>query len=518
MGVTDIDATPDAVAAGLPLAASQPIRFVLNGGARAVTGLAPTTTLLDYLRRTERLTGTKEGCAEGDCGACTVLICEPDGEGGLSRRAVNSCIQFLPAMNGRAIETVEHLGRSGPHKIQTEMVERHASQCGFCTPGFVMQLYGGWLNGAIADRQSVKDLISGNLCRCTGYGPIVDAGLALGAAPLPDTGEADAALVERLDGFAAEGKGADGCYAYEAEGGRWFAPSDVDVLADIYAMHPDATLVAGATDVGLWVTKQHRDLPVLIDISHVRDLQMVEEAAGRIFIGAGVTHRQAHGVLADVHPDLGEMLRRFAGFQIRNTGTVGGNIANGSPIGDLPPCLIALDATLYLRKGEEARSMPLEDFFMAYGQQDRAPGEFVAAVEVPRLEPGQRFFAHKISKRFDSDISAVMAAFRLTFADDIVAEARLAFGGMAGTPKRAKKAEAALIGRRFDARALTEAKAVLAEDFAPLTDMRASAAYRLKTAQNLLERFRLELSGKAPGRIAGPEAGGGTAIDAEAAQ
>ena len=509
--------TPSAQAQTSLPAPSNPIRFVLNGRAREVSGVLPTTTLLDYLRRTERLTGTKEGCAEGDCGACTVLIAEPDGEGGLERRAVNACIQFLPAMNGRAIETVEHLGREGLHPIQTEMVERHASQCGFCTPGFVMQLYGGWLNGAISDRQSVKDLVAGNLCRCTGYGPIVDAGLALAGVALPDSAAADAVLSVRLDAMAAAGGvprgaadapvGAEYCFFYEACGGRWFAPTDVDTLADIYAAHPDATLVAGATDVGLWVTKRHRDLPVLIDISHVRDLKMIEEAAGCIFIGAGVTHSKARTVLADLHPDLAEMLRRFAGYQIRNTGTVGGNIANGSPIGDLPPCLIALDATLYLRKGEIARSIPLEDFFIAYGRQDRAPGEFIAAVEVPRLEPNQRFFAHKISKRFDSDISAVMAAFRLTFDGDVVSDARLAFGGMAGTPKRASAAQAALVGRPFDAAAVSAAQEALAEDFQPLSDMRASSRYRLTAARNLVERFRLELSGGVKLRIADFETG-----------
>ncbi|MBB4003301.1 MAG: xanthine dehydrogenase small subunit [Aurantimonas endophytica] len=480
-----------------------PIRFVLNGEDRSVSGLRPTTTLLDYLRQTERLTGTKEGCAEGDCGACTVIVTEPDHKGGLQRRTVNACIQFLPAMNGRAVETVEHLGREGLNPIQTAMVEKHASQCGFCTPGFVMQLHAGWLNGAIADRQSVKDLIAGNLCRCTGYGPIVEAGLSLAQLPPPKDTQGDAALARRLTAI----EGTD-VFSYRVGEDRWFAPRHVDDLADLYAAHPEALLVAGATDVGLWVTKQHRDLPLIIDISHVRDLQVIEEAAGRIYFGAGVTHRAATATLASIHPDLGEMMRRFAGAQIRNAGTIGGNIANGSPIGDLAPCLIALDAHLYLRRGEEMRRLPLADFFIEYGKQDRAPGEFVVAVEVLRLAGNQRFFAHKIAKRSDSDISALMAAFRLSFDGDTVSEARLAFGGMAGVPKRAAQAEAALVGRKFDTEAVEAAVAALAGDFTPLTDMRASADYRLKTAQNLLRRFALQEEGRlGPGLAAiAPEA------------
>ncbi|MBO0661320.1 xanthine dehydrogenase small subunit [Jiella sp. MQZ9-1] len=476
---------------------TRPIRFILNGEERTVADVRPTTTLLDYLRGAARLTGTKEGCAEGDCGACTVLIAEPGGADGLMRRSVNACIQFLPAMNGRAIETVEHIGRDGPTPLQRAMVDKHASQCGFCTPGFVMQLHAGWLTGALGDRQSVKDLIAGNLCRCTGYGPIVEAGMELAGEPVPDTSGADAALAERLMGLEGEG-----VFAYEAKGERWFAPTSVDELADTYAAHPDAVLVAGATDVGLWVTKQDRDLPLLIDVSHVRDLQVIEEAAGRVYFGAAITHRQAQRVLAEIHPDLAEMLRRFAGAQIRNAGTIGGNIANGSPIGDLPPCFIALGSRLFLRQGDDLRVVPLEDFFVDYGWQDRRPGEFVAAVEVPRLGENQKFFAHKISKRFDSDISAVMAAFRLTFEGSRVTDARLAFGGMAGTPKRAAAAEAALIGRPFDDAAAAAAMDALVMDFTPLSDMRASSAYRLKTAQNLLKRFQLELDGKVCGRIA----------------
>ncbi|KQT85191.1 xanthine dehydrogenase small subunit [Aurantimonas sp. Leaf443] len=483
-------------------AATRPIRFVLNGEERSVEGVAPTTTLLEHLRRAERLVGTKEGCAEGDCGACTILMMEPDETGGLTRRAVNACIQFLPSLDGRAVETVEHVMGSGDHPLAAEMVERHASQCGFCTPGFAMQLHAGWMNGSIVDRQSVKDLVSGNLCRCTGYGPIVEAGLALKDAPRPDTRAADEALAARLGEMRGTAP-----FLYAHEGRRFASPGDVDAFADLYAADPQATVLAGATDIGLWVTKQHRDLPSLLDISRVRDLAHVEEGEGRLYFGAAVTHRIVHERLGALHPDIAETMRRFAGYQVRNVGTIGGNIANGSPIGDLPPLLIALGAVLHLRRGDDMRALPIEAFFLDYGRQDRAAGEFVVAVEVPVLDASHRFFAHKISKRRESDISAVMAAFRLTVSNGTVAEARLAFGGMAGTPKRAPQAEAALLGRPFDAQAAERAALALAQDFTPLTDMRASAAYRLKAAQNLLRRFQMEEAGEAPRLDALAEAG-----------
>jgi xanthine dehydrogenase small subunit len=467
---------------------AEAIRFLLGDEERALTGIAPTLTVLEYLRRNERRTGTKEGCAEGDCGACTVVLAEPDGTGGLRHRAVNACIQFVSALHGRQLLTVEDLkGPDGSlHPVQQALVERHGSQCGFCTPGFVMQLYAGWLEGTLGDRRSVKDWLAGNLCRCTGYGPIVEAGLDAAQAPPPDAA-VHARTAERLSALD------DREMLHVTRGDQQvFVPRTADELASVYFAHPDAVLVAGATDVGLWVTKQRRRLKTLIDVTRIAELALLDEGEDGIAIGATVSHRAATASLSRLHPDLGELMRRFASIQIRNAGTVGGNIANGSPIGDLPPALIALDARLTLRRGPERREIPLEDFFIAYGTQDRAPGEFVESVFVPRLSSETRFACYKLSKRFDQDISALMGAFKVQLSWGKTAAVRIAFGGMAATPRRAQRAEAALLGKAFDEDAIEAAAQALAADFAPITDMRASADYRLKAAQNLLRRFWLE--------------------------
>jgi xanthine dehydrogenase small subunit len=349
-----------------------------------------------------------------------------------------------------------------------------------------MQLYAGWLAGELTDRQSVKDWLAGNLCRCTGYGPIIDAGLAAAKTPRPDP-DASTRVTQTLARIS------DGPMLHlRHDGAQVFGPRSSNELAELYAEYPDAVLVGGATDVGLWVTKQHRDLRTLIDVTRVKDLAVIDEGEEGLTIGATVSHRDATDALRRLHPDLGELMRRFASIQIRNAGTVGGNIANGSPIGDLPPALIALDARLTLRRGGERREIPLEDFFIAYGKQDRAPGEFVESVFVPALSDDHRFACYKLSKRFDQDISAVMGAFRIKLTDGKVTSARIAFGGMAAIPKRAAKAEATLVGHTFDEAAADRTATALANDFQPISDMRASKNYRLKAAQNLLRRFQLE--------------------------
>ena len=448
------------------------VAFLLNGTPVRAEGEAPTRTLLEFLRDTRGLCGTKEGCNEGDCGACTVMVTDAEGS-----RALNACILFLPQLHGKAVRTVE--GISGPggalHPVQEAMVRLHGSQCGFCTPGFVVSMAVAHLNGATDH----DDQLAGNLCRCTGYAPIVRAAEAAADAAVPEWMKADREAVAQ---FAAGEAGA-------------FRPTGSDELADWYVEHPDAVLIAGATDVGLWVTKQLRELAPVAFLNGVRDLQGIEVQGGQLHVGACVTIANLRDAVAERLPSFGELLRRYASQQVRNAATIGGNIANGSPIGDGPPALIALGATLHLRRGDEMRSMALEDFFLDYRKQDRRPGEFVAGISFPEKAPALR--CYKISKRFDQDISAVCGCFNVTVEGGVVTGARIAFGGMAGVPKRASLAEAALVGREWAEATVNAAAEAMTGDFSPLSDMRASAAYRMLTAQNLLRRYFHDLNGAA---------------------
>ncbi len=470
------------------------IRFLRRGQVVRLTAPSPTLTLLDHLRLTERSTGTKEGCAEGDCGACTVVLRRLRGDQ-ITYEPVNACILFAAQADGAEVITVEDLAKDGElHPVQKAMVDLHGSQCGFCTPGFVMALFALYHQprAMSVDRAQVNDWIAGNLCRCTGYRPIVDAGLASCALPASDwftayEPEARQALAELKD--------TDDIFIGTRD--RFLAvPATVLSLAKLYFANPDATIIAGATDVGLWVTKQLRQFQKVIFLNRVRGLDEIEDRYDAVSFGATVTHAQAIPYLTAIDRDLGELMRRFAGNQVRMAGTIGGNVANGSPIGDLPPALIALGATLALQRGERPRTMPIENFFLDYGKQDRQPGEFVRMVRIPKFTAGEQFRCYKISKRFDSDISAVMGAFKLRIDGQRIAGARVAFGGMAAIPKRARATEKALIESRLDQpKSWDDAVAALTEDFSPIDDMRASAAYRLTAARALLRKALTEIGG-----------------------
>jgi xanthine dehydrogenase small subunit len=477
------------------------IRFLLNGDEVCLTDVRSDETLLDFLRIRRRLTGTKEGCAEGDCGACTVLVGRLT-PGGLVYETVNACIRFTASLDATHVVTVEALAAGGMlHPVQAALVEHHGSQCGFCTPGFVMSLYALWMRRPDASEAQIEKAIQGNLCRCTGYAPIIRAARAAAEAdPARDPLVAERARVtERLAALK------DGARVEIAKGeDRLILPGDVDDLARALAEHPDATIVAGATDVGLWVTKGFRSIRPAIFVSHLDALHRIEDGPDGVSLGAAVSYSGAFPVLTARFPALRELWDRIGGEQVRNMGTIGGNIANGSPIGDTPPPFIALDARLRLRGPDGPRELPLEDFFIDYGKQDRRPSEFVESVFVPALPAGAHLAAYKVTKRLDEDITAVLGAFRLVLDGDRVADIRIAFGGMAGTPRRAREAEAALEGRAWDAAALADATAALDRDFSPLSDWRASSEYRRLVARNLLRRFHLETTGARGIRLARP--------------
>ncbi len=470
------------------------IRFLRRRQITEFGGVPPTRTVLDYLRLEEKSRDTKEGCNEGDCGACTVALGFLR-DGRVVYEPVNACILLMGQIDGKELVTVDDLADGDTlHPVQQAMVDNHGSQCGFCTPGFIMSLFTLYHAGHRPDRREIIDHIAGNLCRCTGYRPIVDAAIAscTGQATGQWKNAETATQLAALD---------DGSDVFIGDAARFLAvPSNADTLASLVADHPDATIVAGATDVGLWITKQLRDLPKIIHVGKVKALHEIEDTPDRLTLGAAVTYAEAQSHLGKIDSDVGQVLRRLGAKQIRAAGTIGGNIANGSPIGDMPPMLIALGATLHLRQRDSLRELPIEDFFIAYGKQDRQPGELVWRIDIPKLKANEAFRAYKISKRFDQDISAVMAAFKFTFEERRIASACIAFGGMAATPKRASRTEAALAGLSLDSQpSWSSAIGALAEDYQPITDMRASAAYRLEIAQALLRKAVIEIAGAATG-------------------
>jgi xanthine dehydrogenase small subunit len=482
---------------------TRPIRFVHRGHVVEVSDVHPTKSVLDWLREDAHCSGTKEGCNEGDCGACTVVVGEAQDDA-LQLRAVNACIQFLPTLDGKALFTVEDLAKGETlHPVQRAMVECHGSQCGFCTPGFVMSMWAQYETQPkqCPTRREWADALSGNLCRCTGYRPILDAGeQAYRLPPVRMDAKPVLTALAQLAG--------DAPLHYEATHPRlpgapkhsFHAPRTLDELAALVEQRPQARLLAGSTDIGLWVNKQLKELPELIYLGDVAELKTIENHAdGGLVIGAAASLEAAWSALATRQPALREMYLRFASLPIRNAGTMGGNVANGSPIGDAAPVLLALDAQLLLRRGAQQRRLPLAAFYLDYMKTALLPGEFVQSIELPPPPAGLKLAAYKLSKRYDCDISAVAAGLAVQLdGEGLVHQVRFAFGGMAATVKRAVAAEAAVVGQPWTQGTLRAAQVALERDYTPLTDMRASAAHRLRSARNLLERFWLETRVAAP--------------------
>ncbi len=478
-----------------------PIRFVLDGEVIEIRDVDPTRTVLQYLREDLGRKGTKEGCAEGDCGACTVVVAEVDGDD-LSLRAINSCIQFLPTIDGKELITVESLAPDAAnlHPVQHALVEQHGSQCGFCTPGFVMSLFALYKANANPTRQEIDDALAGNLCRCTGYRPIIAAAKSMYGQAAKEaewlrqpggSGEKPRERVARLQSLQRSAP-----LELDYHGRRFFAPLDIDTLADLYSRHPDATILAGGTDIGLWVTKQHRELETVIYTGRVGELGSLDVTATHIEVGGAVTLTDVMPVLVKHYPGLEEMLRRFASPPIRNAGTLGGNIANGSPLGDSMAALMVVGATLVLRQGSKERELPLDEFYHDYQVNDLEPGEFLARIRIPLPAADTVVSSQKWSKRFDQDISAVCTAYALKLDGDRVSGFRMACGGLAPVVKRAANCEAAINGQPWTEATIAKAVAALARDFTPISDMRASADIRLRATQNLLRRFYLETCGE----------------------
>ncbi len=460
------------------------LEFHLNGRRHVVRDVPPNVTALDYIRDHARLTGTKEGCAEGDCGACTVVLAAGPA-GNKTFRAVNACLLTLPHLNGADVLTVEGLADGdGLDPVQSAMADGDGTQCGYCTPGFVMALYALRRGGEEADPETVHDALAGNLCRCTGYRPIVDAAVKACGETGPGGYEAHPPAEAA----------AQATKRYEAGGQAFLAPASLADMAEALADNPDAYILAGGTDLGLLAAKERRKLPVVIHTGRVAELLEIRDEPDFLEFGAAVTYTDALPLIERDYPSFATLIRRIGSRQIRNMGTIGGNIGNASPIGDTPPCLIALDARLTLHSRDGSRQMPIEEFFLDYRKTDLGPGEFIRSVRIPKPKDGEAFRTYKISKRYDQDISSVIGAYRLTVADGAVRDARIAYGGMAATPKRARACEAAITGSAWREDALMEAARAIDEDFEPLSDHRASAAYRSMVAKNLFARLWRDIS------------------------
>lgn len=466
------------------------IQFLLNQTVKTLDDVDPNTTVLNWLRASEHRCGTKEGCASGDCGACTVVLGRVDGEK-MRYDTANSCITLVSQLGGKQLLTVEDLSHGDKlHPVQQAMADCHASQCGFCTPGFVMSGFALQKASSEVESQNIVKNLAGNLCRCTGYRPIIEAMLQSCAAQPDKFTQSEPQTLARLKSLQQQDM------AELNKSNRCLLPKTVEQLATLYKQQPQARLLAGGTDLALTITQQFQALPLIIDMNQVEELKGITVTKSQIRIGAMATLQACHDELQSCIPAFFQVLERFASPQIRNHGTLAGNLANASPVGDGAPMLLALGAVVELRCGDNVRLLPLSEFFLSYRKTALQPGEFINALIIERDAISPTFAAWKISKRMDDDISTVFGAFNLHLNEGVVVSAYLAFGGMAAIPARAKRAEQRLLGAPLNSQTLEQVCEALAEDFQPLSDFRGSGRYRLKVAQNLLKRLLLQHTDK----------------------
>jgi len=465
------------------------IAFLLNDEIHRIENLDPNTTVLNYLRLNLKRCGTKEGCASGDCGACTVAVGELEGDH-IRYRNINACIALLPSLHGKQLVTVEDLKQGEQlHPVQQAMVDCHGSQCGFCTPGFVMSMFTLRKNKASPTREEVQEYLAGNLCRCTVYRPIIDAAVKMYEAPKQDQfSTQQAACIEQLKMIKQQSN-----ISLQGNGNRYYAPTSSAELATLLLQYPDARLLAGGTDLSLEITQMLKEIAVLIYVGNVVEMAVVEETESSYKIGAAVPFSDCRQLIETDYPDFKELFERLGSMPIRNAGTFGGNIGNASPIADTPPGLIVVGAKVHLRRGDTQRVISVEDYFIDYKVTAQQESEFIEFVEIPKARPEYQFKMYKISKRIDDDIAAACAAFYLKIENGVVSDARIAFGGLAGIPKRASHCEAELSGKIWNESSLELAMKALDSDFKPLSDVRASAAYRMQVSKNLLHKCYLEL-------------------------
>jgi len=466
---------------------SNTIKFIFENKIQEIRNPDPNETILNYIRLRLKKTGTKEGCAEGGCGACTVVIGELK-KNNIVYKAINSCIAFTTSLEGKQLLVVEDLmlKNGSLHPVQSAMVNYHGSQCGFCTPGFVMSLFSMYKNNNSYNEKTIEESLSGNLCRCTGYRPIIDAAKSL------NNSKSDQFKKDKRKTITLLKKIRPKSISIKNQNKKYFAPRTINELKKIIKKYPNFDFFSGGTDISLIVTKQKKDLDSIIYLNSINELNYIKQNYKYIEVGATTSLRQFELFIKKYYSDFNIILKRYGSIQIRNVATMAGNIATASPIGDSLPLLLSLDASIVIESSNKRTILPLKNFFIGYRKTKLKKGQFIRSIRIPILK-NNIFKAYKISKRIDDDISSVCASFNLAIVNKKIKSIKIAYGGMAAIPKRAIYCEKVLLNSNFSENIILKAQKSLEKDFQPINDMRASKDYRMEIAKNLLIKCFTEI-------------------------